>query len=111
MSAEVFCREAIRRPLTIEDDATRKDGALPTRKGGDFADRFYPSSKTCSDCGHVLDALPLSIREWTCPACGVQHDRDINAAVNLKNLAVRSNSSKSSGLKSRPGSCPCAPVA
>lgn len=54
------------------------------------ADRWYPSSKTCSCCGHKLDALPLSVREWTCPACGMVHDRDVNAAINLKNLAVSS---------------------
>ena len=41
-------------------------------------------------CGHRLDALPLSVREWACPACGVIHDRDVNAATNLKNLAVSS---------------------
>jgi putative transposase len=56
------------------------------RRGGMVmvADRFYPSSKTCSCCGHVLDALPLSVREWTCPACGTIHDRDVNAARNLR---------------------------
>lgn len=54
------------------------------------ADRFYPSSKTCSACGHRLEALPLVVREWTCPACGVVHDRDLNAATNLKNMAVSS---------------------
>jgi len=61
-------------------------------RGGEviFADRFYPSSKTCSACGHVLDVLPLSVREWTCPDCGSHHDRDLNAAVNLKNLAASS---------------------
>ena len=42
--------------------------------------RFYPSSKTCFDCGYVLDELPLEMREWTCPKCGVRHDRDRNAA-------------------------------
>jgi putative transposase len=47
-------------------------------------DRFFPSSKLCSSCGHLLDELPLSIREWDCPACGVHHDRDINAAINIK---------------------------
>jgi putative transposase len=47
-------------------------------------DRFFPSSKLCSSCGHLLDELPLSIREWDCPACGVRHDRDINAAINIK---------------------------
>jgi putative transposase len=46
-------------------------------------DRFYPSSKTCSACKHVLDSLPLDIREWSCPACGVVHDRDTNAALNI----------------------------
>ncbi|MGB4766109.1 MAG: RNA-guided endonuclease TnpB family protein [Rugosibacter sp.] len=54
------------------------------------ADRWYPSSKTCSGCGHKLDTLPLSVREWMCPVCGLVHDRDVNAAINLKNLAVSS---------------------
>ena len=47
-------------------------------------DRFFPSSKLCSSCGHLLDELPLSVREWDCPACGAHHDRDINAAINIK---------------------------
>jgi putative transposase len=47
------------------------------------ADRFFPSSKRCSACGHKLDDLPLSVREWTCTACGAQQDRDVNAAKNL----------------------------
>ncbi|TDH40226.1 transposase, partial [Mycobacterium eburneum] len=38
--------------------------------------RWLPSSKTCSACGHRLDELPLQIRQWTCPACRVVHDRD-----------------------------------
>jgi len=45
--------------------------------------RFYPSSKTCSACGLILDELPLSVREWTCESCGTQHDRDLNAARNI----------------------------
>lgn len=45
--------------------------------------RFYPSSKTCSACGHRLDALPLSARSWDCLACGAHHDRDVNAARNI----------------------------
>jgi putative transposase len=47
-------------------------------------ERFFPSSKLCSSCGHLLDELPLAVREWDCPACGVHHDRDINAAINIK---------------------------
>ena len=40
-------------------------------------------SETCSACGHRLDALPLSVRSWDCPACGAHHDRDVNAARNI----------------------------
>ena len=46
-------------------------------------DRWYPSSKTCSACGHRLACLSLSTRQWTCPSCGFRHDRDINAAKNI----------------------------
>jgi putative transposase len=46
-------------------------------------DRWYPSSKACSDCGHILDSLTLDVREWVCPECSVCHDRDINAACNI----------------------------
>ena len=62
------------------------------REGGTLviAPRFYPSSKTCSGCQHKLAELPLSVREWQCPSCGVVHDRDQNAALNLKSLAASS---------------------
>lgn len=46
-------------------------------------DRFYPSSKTCSACGYVMEDMPLEIREWACPTCCVLHDRDVNAAKNI----------------------------
>ncbi len=46
-------------------------------------DKWYPSSKRCFECGHILDSLTLDTRQWTCPACGVVHDRDINAARNI----------------------------
>ncbi len=45
--------------------------------------RWYPSSKTCSACGHQLTELPLSTRAWHCPSCGTRHDRDVNAAKNI----------------------------
>jgi putative transposase len=53
-------------------------------------DRWYPSSKTCAACGFILDALSLKTREWTCPQCNAHHDRDVNAACNLRNMAVSS---------------------
>ncbi len=46
-------------------------------------DKWYPSSKRCSNCGHVLGSLSLDIRQWTCPECGAVHDRDVNAAKNV----------------------------
>ncbi len=54
------------------------------------ADRYFASSKTCSACGHKLESLPLSERQWTCPECGASHDRDVNAAINLKQVAESS---------------------
>jgi len=45
--------------------------------------RWLPSSKTCSACGHVVDAMPLWVRVWTCNGCGMRHDRDHNAAKNI----------------------------
>lgn len=67
------------------------------------ADRWFASSKTCSACGHKLDELPLSMREWTCPACAAQHQRDVNAAINLKNMAVSSTVSACGEEGSGPG--------
>lgn len=49
--------------------------------------RWYPSSKTCSNCGHLLASLSLGTRHWTCPDCGFRHDRDINAAKNINTAA------------------------
>ena len=47
-------------------------------------DQWFASSKTCSCCGHRLEALSLNVRDWQCPACLVEHDRDINAALNIR---------------------------
>lgn len=62
------------------------------RRGGRIVavDRWFPSSKTCSVCGHKLDEMPLNIRKWTCSVCGTIHNRDVNAAMNLRNMAVSS---------------------
>lgn len=52
-------------------------------------DRFYPSSRLCHDCGHKYAGLRLSEREWVCESCGVLHDRDVNAALNILDEALR----------------------
>ena len=54
-------------------------------------DRWYPSSKTCSGCGHLLTKaeLPLQVRSWDCPSCQQKHDRDINASINILNEGLK----------------------
>jgi putative transposase len=64
-------------------------------------DRFYPSSKTCSACGHVVEHLPLDVRKWTCPSCQAQHDRDENAARNIKAAGLAVDSVCGSGVSHR----------
>jgi putative transposase len=51
-----------------------------------YIDPWYPSSKTCSCCGHILDELDLSVRRWRCPSCHRVNDRDENAAANIKRV-------------------------
>ncbi|MDJ1175699.1 RNA-guided endonuclease InsQ/TnpB family protein [Roseofilum capinflatum] len=77
-------------------------------------DRWFPSSKRCSNCGHIVDKMPLNIRDWVCPDCGCNHDRDVNAAKNIlaAGLAVsvcgatvrpeESKSRKAGAMKQKP---------
>jgi putative transposase len=77
-------------------------------------DRWFPSSKRCGNCGHIINELPLNIREWECPKCGTNHDRDINATKNIlaAGLAVsvcgatvrpqESKSPKAGAMKQKP---------
>ncbi|WP_203685237.1 RNA-guided endonuclease InsQ/TnpB family protein [Actinoplanes siamensis] len=66
-------------------------------------DRFFPSTRMCSDCGRIGDKLDLSVREWTCP-CGTTHDRDINAARNIR--AAGQADLNDRGAQVRPGLVP-----
>ena len=50
--------------------------------------QFEPSTKICSNCGHHNPDLKLHQRNWSCPLCGVKHDRDINAAINIRDFAL-----------------------
>ena len=61
------------------------------RKQGELIeiDRFFPTSKKCSCCNHVMDELSLDIREWDCPGCSTHHDRDANAALNIRKQGIR----------------------
>ena len=65
-------------------------------------DQWYPSSKRCSGCGFVMNAMPLNVRHWTCPECAAEHDRDVNAAINIKaaGLAVLALGENVSGMGS-----------
>ena len=65
-------------------------------------DRFYPSSKTCSACGHLLATLSLKTRTWQCPSCGTRHDRDINAAKNIMVAAGLVETQNACGADVRP---------
>jgi len=69
-------------------------------------DRWFPSSKTCSECGFVLNSLPLGIREWVCPKCKAKHNRDKNAAINILNEGKRTvgTTGLAYGLNVRPKS-------
>ena len=49
-----------------------------------FVDQWYPSTKTCSHCGHILEKIDLSVREWRCPSCQSINGRDENAARNIQ---------------------------
>ncbi|MBW4460473.1 MAG: transposase [Nodosilinea sp. WJT8-NPBG4] len=51
--------------------------------------RFFPSSKTCNVCLHQVDSLSLNIRSWECPSCKTKHDRDVNAAINIRDEGLR----------------------
>ena len=70
-------------------------------------DLWFPSTKRCSGCGHTLSSLPLSVMNWSCPECGADHDRDHNAATNIKaaGLAVLALGENVSGMGSVSVSC------
>ena len=61
------------------------------RKGAKLVeiDRWFPSSKLCSNCFYQMGEMPLDLREWTCPNCGTHHDRDGNAAINIRAEGIR----------------------
>ena len=83
----VFNAELRRTALGLFIDRVKRKAA---DTGTNFVsiDRFEPSTKTCSHCGYVLPAIDLDTKEWTCPECGTHHDRDINAAINIRRKGI-----------------------
>ncbi|WP_254277608.1 transposase [Halomonas sp. 3H] len=69
--------------ITKLDDKAREQGKYLVK-----IDPWFASSKTCHVCHHKRDAMPLNVRSWECPACHTQHDRDINAALNIKHQGI-----------------------
>ncbi len=69
--------------LRILESAARKRGGLVVR-----IDRWFPSTKTCHCCGYVNPELDETIRQWSCPGCGTAHDRDVNAAINIRDFGI-----------------------
>ena len=63
------------------------------------ADRFFPSSKMCHACHGINDNLTLADRHWSCDCCGITHDRDLNAAINLENYTVSSTEINACGVE------------
>ncbi|MHC5772068.1 MAG: RNA-guided endonuclease InsQ/TnpB family protein, partial [Nostoc sp.] len=61
------------------------------RRGGKLVeiDRWFPSSKLCSNCFYQIGEMPLDVRDWTCPHCNIHHDRDGNAAANIRAEGIR----------------------
>ena len=78
---------AMKEFLKIMDFVAAKKGKVVS-----YIDRWYPSSKECSECHHVLDKLPLDIRYWVCPnpSCNARHGRDSNASLNIKRAGLQS---------------------
>lgn len=75
--------------------------AAKAGKGYIEVNRFFPSSKACSCCLHVQKSMPLTIRTWTCDQCATVHDRDINAAKNIRNEAQRMMAAGIAGTANR----------
>ena len=69
--------------VTKLDDKAREQGKHLVK-----IDPWFASSKTCHVCQHKMDAMPLSVRSWECPSCHTLHDRDINAALNIKHQGI-----------------------
>jgi putative transposase len=70
------------------------------RKGAKLVeiDRWFPSSKLCSNCFHQVGEMSLDVREWACPHCGTHHDRDGNAAINIRAEGIRALKAEGSAV-------------
>ncbi|MDH1845594.1 transposase [Aeromonas caviae] len=67
--------------------------------------QWFSSSKQCSECGHKMPDMPLHQRQWVCPACGVGHDRDINAAINIRQQGILELKAAGLAVSAHGGQC------
>lgn len=87
--------------LTLLNYKAEQDGKIYIE-----VDRFFPSSKTCNVCLNQINSLPLDVRYWTCSHCRTHHDRDINAAINLREEGLRLLTGRINPLWRPPGTAP-----
>jgi transposase len=107
VTAPRFLRRAARKLKRLQQDLSRKAKGSNRRTKAvvKFArvDRFFPSTRRCSDCGRINDKMTLNVRTWVCQ-CGSTHDRDVNAARNIK--AAGQADFNDRGVQIRPGLVP-----
>ncbi|WP_243406915.1 transposase [Cuspidothrix issatschenkoi] len=87
--AAILFEDGKEKPKSIAEGKVLKYKAENEGKIYQEVDRFFPSSKTCHVCLNQVGSLPLDIRFWTCEKCQTKHDRDINAAINLRDEGLR----------------------
>ena len=88
MANHSLAKALLTRAGACSRDSSNTRPHAPVRRSS-RCDRWYPSSKACSECGSICDKMPLDVRAWTCAHCGAHHDRDINAAKNIRAEGLR----------------------
>lgn len=84
-----FCgSDALKQPCAVRECAQLEHKDERRGRVVVVADRFFASSKKCSACGYKQEEMALPVRRWTCPACGAEHDHDLNTTISPRNMAA-----------------------